>query len=238
MFLPVDLDKAVISRLTVSGKKFEILVDPKGALKLKKGGKVNIEDILAYPAIYKDARSTDVVAEKDLQQAFGTTDVYKISEQIIKRGELQLTTEQRREMVEQKKTQIVAIISKRGVNPQTGTPHPPQRINNALAEAGVVIDPFTDAEMQVDKVVEAIRSIVPIKFETVVVQVKVQPQYAGRVYSVIKSVGSVVKEDWLNDGSLRINVKVLGGMQNELFEKLSALTHGNFESKIITKEDM
>lgn len=236
--MAVDLDKAVISRLTVSGKKFEILVDPKEALKLKKGEKVNIEDILAYPAVYKDARSTDVVAEKDLQQAFGTTDVYKVSEQIIKRGELQLTTEQRREMVEKKKTQITAIISKRGVNPQTGAPHPPQRITNAIEEAGVVIDPFTDAELQLDKVVEAIRPIVPIKFEAVVVQLKVQPQYAGRVYSVVKSVGSVVREDWLNDGSLRIDVKVLGGMQNELFEKLSALTHGNFESKIITKESM
>jgi ribosome maturation protein SDO1 len=237
VFLPVDLEKAVISRLTVSGKKFEILVDSRKALEFKKGGKINMEDALAYPAVYKDARSTDIVPEQDLQKAFGTTDVYKVAEKIIRRGELQLTTEQRREMVEQKKTQIAEIISKRGVNPQTGAPHPPQRILNALAEAGVAVDPFTEAEAQVGKVLDAIKPMLPIKFENVVVQLKVPPQYAGRVYPIIKNVGTVVSESWLNDGSLRIDVKILGGMQNELFDRVSSLTHGNFESKIMAKED-
>jgi ribosome maturation protein SDO1 len=196
-----------------------------------------MEDALAYPAVYKDARSTDAVSEQDLQKAFGTTDVYKVAEIIIKRGELQLTTEQRREMVEQRRTQIADIISRRGVNPQTGAPHPQQRILNALADAGVTIDPFAGAEAQVGKVLDAIKPLLPIKFENVVVQLKIPPQYAGRVYPIIKSVGTSVGESWLADGSLRIDVKILGGMQNELFDRLSALTHGDFESKIIGKED-
>jgi ribosome maturation protein SDO1 len=234
----VDLDKAVVCRKTFSGKKFEILVDPKKALELKRGGKMQIKDVIAYPAVYKDASSTDVVAEEDLQKVFGTTDVYKVAERIIREGELQLTTEQRREMIEQKKIQIAEIISRRGINPQTNSPHPTQRILGVMEKTGVNIDPFVDAEQQVDKVLKLIKPIIPIKFQKVKLQLKIPPQYSGRVYSVLKGAGTISQEKWLNDGSLQLNIEVLGGMQSELFDKLSKLTHGSFESKVVSKEDI
>jgi ribosome maturation protein SDO1 len=236
--LVVSLDKAVIARLQHSGQRFEILVDPNKALEFKRGVKISMSDILAYPAIYKDARSTDMVAEQDLQKNFGTTDIFKVAEKIVREGELQLTTEQRRNMVEQKKNQVVNIIAKRGINPQTNAPHPPQRVLNAMDKAGVSIDPFVDAELQVDKVVKGIKTILPIKFQKVTFQIKIPPQFAGKVYSVLKTSGSITSEQWLNDGSLSVSIEVLGGMQDELFQKISSLTHGSFESKIVKREDV
>jgi ribosome maturation protein SDO1 len=219
-------------------QRFEILVDPDKALEVKKRVKVNLEDLLAYPAVYKDSRKGEVVSEQDLQKVFGTTDIMKIAERIIKEGELQLTTEQRRRMVEQKKIQIANIISKRGINPQTNTPHPPQRIINAMEQVGVNIDPFLDAELQVDKVLKSIKTILPIKFQKVTIEIKIPPQFSGSAYSVLKGVGSVVGEEWRGDGSLLVRVEILAGMQDELFQKLASLTHGNFESKILKREDV
>jgi ribosome maturation protein SDO1 len=236
--LVIGVDKAVISRLVVSGQRFEILVDPNKALELKKGAKINMADVLAYPAIYRDVRSTDMVAEKDLQKVFGTVDVFKIAEKIIREGELQLTTEQRRQMVEQKKNQIATMIAKRAVNPQTNAPHPPQRILNAMEKAGVNIDPFVDAELQIDKVLKEIKVLLPIKFQKVVLQIKIPSQFSGRAYSVLKESGTIQQEQWLNDGSLQMNIEVLGGMQEELFQKISNLTRGQFESKILKRVDV
>jgi len=224
--------------LTISGQKFEILVEPNKALEFKRGGNVKMEDILAYPVIYKDTKQSEAVASHDLQKAFGTTDPFKIATRIIKEGELQLTTEQRRQMIEQKKTQIANIISKRGVNPQTNTPHPPQRILNAMDQAGIQIDPFQNAEQQIDKVLKSIKPIIPIKFQRVVLQIKIPPQYAGKAYSVIKSFGTTQQESWLNDGSLQIGVEMLAGLQDEFFQKISGITHGQFESKVIKREDI
>lgn len=234
----VSLDKAVIARLQHSGQKFEILVDPNKALDLKRGMNMDVNEILAYPAIYRDARTTDMVSGQDLQKAFGTTDIFKIAERIIRKGELQLTTEQRREMVEQKKNQIVAIIAKRGINPQTNTPHPPQRILAALEKSGVSIDPFVDAELQIDKVLKEIKVLLPIKFQKVTVMIKIPAQYAGKSYSILKGFGTIINEKWLNDGSLQVNVEMLAGLQSELFKKISDLTHGDFQSEIIKREDM
>lgn len=219
------------------GERFEILVDPKLALRFKKGEDIRIDDILAYPAIYRDARKSELVSTEALQKVFGTTDVAEVAKRIIKEGEFQLTTEQRREMVEQKKMQIATIISKRGINPQTNTPHPPQRIINAMEEVGVNIDPFLDAELQVDRVLKEIKKILPIKFQKVEISVKIPPQHAGKVYGVLRKFGDVKSEQWLGDGSLHVVIEMMAGVQDEFFEKISSITHGDFESKVLRRED-
>ncbi len=236
--MSVDVDKAVVCRLKHSGRKFEILVDPKKALEFKKGGNIDLNDILAYPSIYKDVSSTDIVPDHDLQKIFGTIDVFKIAEKIIQKGELQLTTEQRKEMTEQKKIRIAEIISKRGINPRTNAPHPPQRIMNVMDKAGLKVDPFKDAEFQVEDVVKALKTHIPISFQRVTIAIRVQPQYAGRVYSILKGIGTVTKEQWLNDGSLQVEIEVLAGIQKELFDKMANLTHGNYESKVVKKVEI
>lgn len=236
--MAIGVDKAVVGRLTIGGQKFEILVDPNLAVLFKKGDKINLNEALAYPVIYKDARTSEAAATNDLQKAFGTTDPLKIAERIIKTGEMQLTTEQRRTMVEQKKMQIASIISKKAINPQTNAPHPPQRIINVMDQAGINIDPFVDSELQVDNVVKKIKTIIPLKFQKVVLQIKVGPQFGGKIYSVLKSAGTIKGEQWLNDGSLQVNLEILAGVQDDLFQKIANLTHGQYESKVVQREDI
>jgi ribosome maturation protein SDO1 len=234
----VDVDKAVVSRLRIGEKKFEILVDPIKALDFKKGKNISLDEILAYPGIYHDVRRGEAIPTNELQESFGTTDVYQISKKILMKGELQFTTEQRRRFVEEKMKEIADIISRRGINPQTNTPHPPQRILNAIEKVGVKIEPFIDAELQVNRVVEAIKPLLPIKFQRVVVQITIPPQYSGKVYSVLKRSVGKFEEQWLNDGSLQVTLDVPAGVQDELFRKIGDVTKGNFKSNIIKKVDL
>lgn len=238
VLLTVSIEKSVVARLNYAQQRFEILVDPNKAMDFKNGKTVPMGDILAYPTIYKDTKTTEAVPEKDLQRAFGTTDATKIAAKILKEGEIQITTEQRREMTEQKRHLIAALISKRGINPQTNTPHPEQRIMNAMQQAGVNIDPFADAEMQLERVVKAIKPILPLRFQNVTLQVKIPPQFAGKAYSAIKSSGKVTGEQWLNDGSLQANIEMLAGVMDDFTQKLANLTHGSFESKVTKREDV
>jgi ribosome maturation protein SDO1 len=231
----ISVDKAVVARLNFKNINFEILVDPRKAFEIKKGANINIQEILAYPAIYKDARKGETAREEDLQKTFGTTDVYKIAEQIIKKGEFSLTTEQKRELIEEKKNQIATLISKRAINPQTNTPHPPQRILNAMEKVGINIDPFLDAEVQIEKVLKAIRTLLPIKFEKILLQLKIPPQFVGKAYSIITKSGEVKTEQYLGDGSLQIQIEIFSGVQDEFFRKIAEITKGNYESKVLKK---
>lgn len=234
----ISIEKAVVARIVKGNQRFEILVDPKKALELKKGRAIPIEEILAYPAIYKNVRTAEQASLQDLQNFFGTTDVYQIAERIIKEGQVQLTAEQRKELIEQKKLQIASLISKRSINPQTNTPHPVQRILKVMEEVGVKIDPFQDAEQQIDRVVKEIRKVLPLRFEKVTLRIKVGPQYCGKVYSILRNFGEIKNENWLQDGSYQVEIEMLAGIQDELFEKLAKLTQGNFESSVIKREEI
>ena len=231
----VDLEKSVVARYEYKDRKFEILVDPNKALDIRRGKNIDIRDVLYYPAIYKDVRKAEVVPREDLQNVFGTTDIFKIAEIIIKRGELQLTTEQRRKMLEERKKQVAEIIARKAINPQTNLPHPPSRILNAMEQVGVNIDPFLDAELQVDKVAKEISKVIPLSFQKVLIELRIPPQFAN-IYGIIKNLCEIRNEEWLNDGTLLIQVEVLAGVQAELFSRLSSLTKGNFQSKILKKE--
>lgn len=232
----ISLDKAVVARLAKSGEKFEILVDPVKAHAFRKNQNVKIDEIIAYPGIFKDSRKAEKASEDVMQKLFGTTDAMKIAEKILREGEIQLTTEQRKSMVEDKRIQIANIISRNAINPQTNAPHPPQRILNAIEEVGILIDPLQPAEEQVEKVVKEIKIQLPIKIETIQIAIKIPAQYSGKSTAVIRGMANVKKEEWSQSGDYICLIEVPAGLSVETLEKLNKITGGQVESKIIRKE--
>ncbi len=229
----VRLDEAVIAKLFSHGTTFEVLVDPELALALRAGQAVDIHNVLASDKIFKDAKKGETAAEEMMQKTFGTLDVLKIAEEIIRRGEVQMTTEQRSKMRKERLRQVVALISRRAVNPQTGLPHPPARIESALAQARVHVDEFKDVETQLPKIVKALRPILPLKFEMRRIEVKIPTSYAGRAYRVVKDFATIKREQWLDDGSWAAVVEIPAGAQAEFFDKLNSLTHGEVQTRVL-----
>ncbi len=230
----VSVEDAVIARITRDHNHFEILVDPEEALRFRRGEEVSMESALAVRGVFKDARSGERVPEEDLQKAFHTSDVTRIAEIILKDGEIQLTTEQRRKLVEEKRKQIADIISKQGVNPQTRLPHPVQRILNAMEEAKVSVDPFRKAGDQVNAVVDGLKEVLPISIERVEIAVRVPMQFAGKASSVVRDMAPVKKEEWKSDSWVAI-IEIPAGMQSAIYSRLNELTSGQVEVKLLKK---
>jgi ribosome maturation protein SDO1 len=234
--MAVSVEKAVIARLTKAGKKFEILVDPALALEVKAGRDIALDELLAVPEVYEDARKGLRAGAAALNSAFGTSKIEIIAPQIIRQGEVQLTTEQRRAMLEERTKAIAALLAAQGVDPRTGAPHPPERILRAMQEAKVRIDINKRAEEQVDAVRRAIEPIIPIKFERVEIAVKVPPEYAARAIGIVRAFGKPSKEEWTADGSYLAALQITAGMRTKLYERLNTLTRGTAQIKIIKKE--
>jgi len=229
----VKLEEAVIARLSSCGTTFEVLVDPELALAFKTGQSADVRSALASDKIFKDSKKGDKASEEMVQKAFGTSDVTKVAAEIIRKGEIQITTEQRRKMREQRLRQIVTLISKRAINPQTGAPHPPARVESAINEAKVHVDEFRGAEEQLTAIIKALRPIIPLKFEMRRIAVKIPTAYTGKASRVVKSMATVKQEQWLNDGSWAAVVEIPAGIQAEFFDKLNELTRGEAQTKVL-----
>ncbi|MBI5553832.1 MAG: ribosome assembly factor SBDS, partial [Candidatus Diapherotrites archaeon] len=107
--------------------------------------------------VFKDAKKGEAKPDESLRKAFHSTDINVIARRIIQDGEVQLTAVQRKEMVEKRRQEVVHFISRNAINPQTNSPHPPQRIETAMQEAKVHVDLARPFKEQVDLVVKEIR---------------------------------------------------------------------------------
>lgn len=231
----VDLGESVVARYYKGNTRFEILVDPDMAWRFKKGENVDIRDVLTGFIIFEDAKKGRKAQEEVLVDAFGTDDVFEIAKKILRDGELQLTTEQRRKIIEDKLKQIVHIISRNGINPQTKQPHPPERIMKAIEKAKVSIDPYKSAEEQVNQVVDAIRSVIPIRLEILKLEITIPAQFSGKGYSFVFQQARVLKEEWLPNGGWRAEVEMPAGLYSTFLTKLNKITSSKAIVKVIEK---
>ena len=177
----ISLDEAVTARLESHGERFEVLVDPDAALAISRGEfEDDLEDVIAAEDVFENASRGDRPPEEDVEEVFGTTEPLEIIPEVVERGEIQITAEQRKEMLEQKHKQLVNRITRNAVNPQMDdAPHPPERIERALEEAGFTVEPMEPVENQIDDALEALRPVIPIRFDEVTVAVQLPADYAG-----------------------------------------------------------
>lgn len=225
--------KLTVVRLTIEGEKFELLVKPDPALEFKMGKRTDISNILASDEIYADANKGTRIPGEKLMKHFKTTDPSAIARMILERGELNMTAEQRKRLVEDKRKQIVQIISRSYVDPKTHLPHPPLRIEQAMEEARTVIDPFKRAEDQTKTIIEDLRTILPLKAERLKLLVTIPPQFAAQSYSVLKSIGDLQNEEWQADGSLKAIIEIPAAMQSNLMDRLGSVTKGSAQAVVV-----
>lgn len=231
----VNVDDAIIAKFEKYGEHFEILVDPDLAAEFRNpdGKDVAIEDLLAVEEIFKDSKKGDKASEEAMNKVFETCDPIEVSKIILEKGTVQLTAQQKRQMQEDKRKAIINKIAREAINPQTGLPHPAQRIENAMEEAKVKVDPFVAINQQVQTALKAIKPLIPIRFERVKMAVRLPGSAAGHAYSAIHPFGEIQNEEWQQDGSWIAIVEIAGGLQDKFNSKMAEISSGKAETKAI-----
>ena len=234
-----DLTGKSVVRIKTHGNRFEIIVNPELALKYKmellEDEDVDITDILEADEIFQNASKGERAPDEVLLHCFETTDLKQIAQIILDKGELNLTAEQRQEFFEKKRKQIVTLLSKTCINPKTRTPHPPTRIENAMKEAKVMINPSVSAEDQLKDIIQEIRKVMPISMETVKMAVKIPPEFTGKAYGEVKRKAQIEKDEWQKDGHWIAVVSVAAGLQGDFMETVQGMTKGRAEIKVLER---
>ncbi|HIH15605.1 MAG: hypothetical protein QT08_C0015G0006 [archaeon GW2011_AR17] len=232
----VRVDRSIIARLKKDGEVFEILVDCDKALAYREGKIKDLLEVLASKEIFADVKKGLRASEKEIKRIFKTDTFESIADVILKKGEIQITAEHRNTLREEKRKQIITFIHRHAVDPKTGHPHPPQRIEAALEQAKAKIDEFHSVEVQVQEILPKIRSLLPIKLETRDLEILVPTKYAQAVLAYIRKESRVLKEQWQNNGSLKASIEIPSGIYEEIEDKLNALSKGEVDIIVLDKK--
>ncbi|MUM64450.1 ribosome assembly factor SBDS [Acidianus infernus] len=223
----------VVIKYESHGERFEILAKPKEAMAFRSGKSISISDVVISDTIYKDVKKGLKASPSALKKVFGTTDFETVAREILLKGEMPITAEQRKEMLESKKKQLIDFIHRNAIDPKTHLPIPPARIEAAMEEAKVQIDLNKDIESQALQIIHEIARIIPIKVARATLEIKVPAKYSSKVKSQLSNLGSVKKTNWLNDGTLIAEIEIPAGAQEEVIDKLNSLTKGEVEVKVL-----
>lgn len=226
----MDTSDAIKVRYT-KDKQFEILVEPDLAKETKlEGEDHDIQRLMFVQEVFTDAGEGERASADELEDEFNTRQVMEAAADIFKKGDMQLTTEQKAEMREEKRKQVIDMIARRAQDPQTGNPHPPQRIENALEETDFHVNAFDDVEEKFSEAIDKLRPIIPISLDEKTVAIRIPADNAGRAYDKLQGVGEMEEEEWGNEYFM-CQMTMPAGVLSELIDDLQDVTSGQAEVK-------
>ncbi|MBW2990691.1 ribosome assembly factor SBDS [Candidatus Woesearchaeota archaeon] len=225
-----------LARLKTHGENFEVVIDPDNAVKFRHG-QGDIREALKAEHIYKDAVKGELASEQHMNNIFKTASPLKIAEKIIKEGSIQVSDEYRDNLRNEKKKVITEILISNGADANTGMPLTATRINNAFHEAKVHVDIFKKAEDQVEEIVEKLRPVLPLTFEKKILDLRLPPAYAAKLYGFVNNQSRILDQAWLSDGSWSCKTELAAGMVLGFLDELKSKTHGDVEVKVESKKE-
>lgn len=145
-----------IVRYTSGKHKFEVIAKQGTVLKYRDGN-LGFGNVLMVDRIFTNSTRGDIANPNDLNEVFGTEDIMKCCEEIVKNGDLQYTAQERKAFVDAKTNEIVYYINKNYIDPKTKLPHPADRISNCMKECHIRVDPNKDTRRQAEDAVKKMR---------------------------------------------------------------------------------
>jgi len=211
---------------------FEIICKVGAPLLFRDGKEVNIENVLESDEVFKDFKKGVKASDSEIEVSFNTLDRMQVCRTILEQGEIQYTTEERRSFVEKKRNEIVNFIHKYYVDPRTKMPHPIVRIENALEELKVRVDPHLSAKKQVKEIIKSLPEVLPVKKMIIEAVIKIPHKFLGQIYGIFKDVVTIVNENYTTEGC-DYSVSFVPGDYDALVADLNSLCQDEYEMSIV-----
>jgi ribosome maturation protein SDO1 len=125
IFTPVNqvrFTNVAVVRLQRSGKRFEIACYKNKVIEWRKKITTDLDEVLQTPTIFTNVGKGVIAKKAELSKAFNTTDQEKIIQMILDKGEIQVSTEERKLQLDNSFKDIAQIVVEKCINPETGRP--------------------------------------------------------------------------------------------------------------------
>eukprot|EP01080_Neovahlkampfia_damariscottae_P001491 gene1491-12108_t len=210
---------------------FEVLVKPQTVLKYK-NGKLQVDDVIYSETVFTNAQKGDKAKIEDLKIEFGEKSEKEYVIEIINEGEYQLSTQERKELQEKKKKEIMNYIHKYYTDPRTKKPHPFTRIETAFPLIKYNVDIWEATEKQAAIVVKKFIDIqLPMSKDEVEAVIKLKHQFIGSAMAIVKKYTTVRRENYDGQG-VTLEVTMIPGDYDILLKELNTNTKGEYEFNV------
>ena len=149
-------------RLSKGGKRFEIACYRNKVLNWRNKVETDLEEVLQIDNVFRNASKGMRASENDLKSCFGTSDVKIVIEEILNKGELQVSEQERQALYEATFRDIASIVVEKSINPETNRPYTYNIIEKAMREIHFAVNVTKGAKQQALDVIRRLKQVMPI----------------------------------------------------------------------------
>lgn len=205
---------------------FEIMTKP-GTVRLFLEGKLGWDKVLSADAIFTNAKKGNIAKSSDLTKVFGTDDVNKCAEIMVRQGDHQVSAQERKEDISQRKREILAYLHKTYTD-QTGLPHPLTRLEVAVTESKVKIDLSRSVHVQAEEIVKKMLGVLVFRKGTSQYSVSVPKQYRTSVGAIVNKFSPSLHKEIRGADNITWKMSLSLGDVDRFLLEMNSVTEGNF----------
>lgn len=144
---------------------FEALVKP-GSIEPYRQGKLPKDQILISDQVYRNASKFQKAKASELTKGFQTDNLDQCLKIILDQGSYSLTKKELQEKTANKRSEILNHLHKYYHDPTKDPviPHPISRLDQALTEMGITIDPHTPTQKQLQLITKKLPDFLRVKY--------------------------------------------------------------------------
>lgn len=225
----------MLVRYRVGKTTFELVTKEGAVQKYRKGEIKSLDDVLVSDTIFTSYAKKERAGTNQLQAAFQTDSYQECVETILQHGQVQISSTERKEKLENRKREVVNFIHKYYIDPVRKLPHPVSRIENALEESKVRIDADIPVEKQIPDIVSKLIDVIPLKKTTLEGQLVIPHSFIGAVSGILAKYVTVERESYSSKGCT-YDIGIVPGEYDMAMSEINRVTRGNFEFHVHSQQ--
>ena len=215
-----DKDTEISIKYKKEGYNFEIILYLRKAFEYKEGKIKDIREVLAIEEIFKDSKKGERASSESLKKVFRTTDILEVAKQILENSDIPLPTEYKRELIEEKKKQIIEYIRRIAYDSKNNMPLTYERSRELFEMVKYNVDINKPVEKQAEEVLKEIRKKYPLKIEYINIKFIVYPN-RFKIIGIIKNKYKIIKENWGENYEAILEIPI--GLLSEFYSDIGKL---------------
>ena len=181
----VRLTNVAYVRLNKNGKRFEIAAYRNKVLSYRNKVETNLSEVLQIDTVFTNVTKGLLANSKDLIEAFGTADQALVCREILDKGELQVSEQERVALLDSTFRDVASIVADKAINPENNRPYTVSMIQNAMRQIHYSVNVSKSSKSQALDVIRKLKAIMPIARASMLLRVVCPSKYSESMKEIL-----------------------------------------------------
>lgn len=149
-------------RLQKKGKRFEIACYRNKVVSWRNKIETSLLEVLQVQTVFTNVSKGMLASSHDLIEAFGTADQSLVCKEILDKGEMQVSEQERGALLESIFRDVASIVVEKSINPENNRPYTISMIQTAMRQIHFSASVSKSSKSQALEVIRKLKAVMPI----------------------------------------------------------------------------